>query len=451
MENKKSIPENFCSVITDFTKDLSTTFPEYSNLWSKWTNLVDEAESVTLFNYCMTVYPERFFDILYQNADIFKKDCEINTCFLPNVDFKILFHCDNISETTKKTMWKYLQLVLFTVINNVKDKSTFGDTINMFEGINENDLHEKLKETMSGITDFFKNVAKESDESKSKSKSESESESGFEMPAGFDKMFESFQKNMEKDVGADAEKGTGLPNMENIHEHLKTLFDGKIGSLAKEMAEEISHDFSDLLGDDIENMQNPGEAVKQLMKNPKKIMDLMKTIGGKLDKKMQSGEISRDEIMKEATDMIGKMKDMGGVDQFKEMFQNLSKNMGGMAGMAGMANMAGMAANMAGMGKNMKMDTNALDRMTKQQSTRERLLKKMELKKQQAEQNSLRTTNTPYSLQSTTQPNNFVFKLDNENAQEKTYIHPDILAEMEKEALPKTSGQTKNKKKKSKK
>jgi len=252
---------------------------------------------------------------------------------------------------------------------------------------------------------------------------------------------------MEKgaDEGANAENSTdstNLPNMENIHEHLKTLFDGKIGSLAKEMAEEISHDFSDLLGDDIENMQNPGEAVKLLMKNPKKIMDLMKTIGGKLDKKMQSGEISRDEIMKEATDMIGKMKDMGGVDQFKEMFQNLSKNMGGMAGMAGMA---------ANMGKNMKMDTNALDRMTKQQSTRERLLKKMELKKQQAEQNSLRNTGAAYSLQSTTQPNNFVFKLDNENAQEKTYIHPDILAEMEKEALPKTPNQTKNKKKKSKK
>jgi hypothetical protein len=99
------------------------------------------------------------------------------------------------------------------------------------------------------------------------------------------------------------------------------------------------------------------------MKDPSKMMNLMKTVGSKLDNKMKSGEISREELMKEASEMMDKMTDMGGGDQFNDMFKNLAKNMGSM-------------------GKNMKVDTNALDRMTKMMSTKERLRAKAEQKKQ---------------------------------------------------------------------
>jgi hypothetical protein len=149
---------------------------------------------------------------------------------------------------------------------------------------------------------------------------------------------------------------------------------------------------------------------------------------------MKSGEISRDEIMKEASELFGKMKDMGGTDQFTEMFKNLTKSMGGM-------------------GKNMRMDTNALDRMTKQQATRERMLKKLQARKESAAlENQMRAQPAPpvaYSLQQNQQTNNLVFRLDGEAAQEKTYIHPDLLSDMEKDE--KESKEGKNKKKKNKK
>ena len=76
MDTETKIPDNFRSVITDFTKDLSITFPEYSSLWSKWSTPTDftEEEVKTVFEHCMGVFPERFFDILYQNEDIFKPD-----------------------------------------------------------------------------------------------------------------------------------------------------------------------------------------------------------------------------------------------------------------------------------------------------------------------------------------------------------------------------------------
>lgn len=428
METSK-IPDNFNNVIIDFTKDLSLTYPEYSFLWSKWmVDKLEEEELKNLFEYCLSVYPERFFDILYQNNDIFDEKSETNTSFLPNVDFKLLINCEGVSENTKKTIWKYLQLILFTVVGGVKDKTTFGETMNMFDGIDETELNEKLKETMSGISEFFSNMTENMDDVNNNSNNEDE----FKMP-NMEKVFENMNNNEE--FKNTFNKMDGLPDMENMQEHLKSLFDGKIGSLAKDMAEEISDEFQDILGTDGEDVKDTSDVIKKMMKNPKKIMDLMKKISGKLDTKMQNGEISRDEIMKEASELFGKMKDMGGTEQFTELFKNMAKNMGGM-------------------GKNMRMDTNALNRMTKQQATKERLLKKLEAKRKVVLENQMRLQTQPinYSLQQGEQPNNLVFKLDGMESQEKSYIHPDILAEMEKEDKKETTEpKKKNKKKKGKK
>jgi hypothetical protein len=396
------IPSNFRSVITDFTADLTLTFPEYAVQWGQWTESagMPEEEVRNLFEYCLKVFPERFFDILYQNEDIFKVDSAVNVVFLPDIDFKTLFCCDGVSESTKKTMWKYLQLILFSVIGGIKDKSTFGESMNLFNGIDEGELQSKLKETMENLTQFFTNSMDEMEEGEKQSEKRSEKRSESEDEKQDEKNpFEKFLAGMPS--GAKME---GMPNLENLQDHLKTLFNGKIGSLARELAEEISGDFSDIMDGEA---TSTNDVLKSLMKNPKKIMDLMKKVGTKLDKKMSEGDISREELMKEASDMLSKMKDMGGTEQFNEMFKNLAKNMGGM-------------------GKNAKLDTNALTRMTKQNATRERLLKKLEEKKHtqvQGQQN--------YLIQETVQPGNYVFKMPDAGEQEKSYIHPDLLAEME--------------------
>lgn len=114
---------------------------------------------------------------------------------------------------------------------------------------------------------------------------------------------------------------------------------------------------------------------------------------------------------------------------------------------------------MGGLGKGAKVDTkamaNTMERMNQQQATRERLKKKMEMKQQQklAEalkaqqdqfqreqlQNEMRAA---YSLQpNVNNPNNMVFRLEGAEAQEKSFIHPDLLAEMEagKAGKPKVS------------
>ena len=412
------IPTNFVTVINDFTNDLSTTFPEYSDKWNHLTGTIDDSTRDEIYKHCITVYPERFFDILYQNADIFSDKQEVNVNFLPNVDFKILYNSEGVTDSIRKTIWKYLQLVLFTVIGSVKDKSTFGDSMNMFEGIDEKDLQEKLGETMEGLTDFFKDMGK-NESSESEGSSEQEQSMPFNM--------------------------NGMPNMENMQEHLHTLFNGKIGSLAKEMAEEISGDFTDLLGDNAENA-SPQDVMKKLMKNPTKIMGLMKSVTGKLDAKMKSGEISREEIMKEAGDLLGKMKESTGGAEMSEMFAKMAKSMGGM-------------------GKNMRMDTNAIDRMVKSSKLKEDMFKRQDNKKakmlEKAKQEAILLQQridaqekliAKYSLEQK-DGNNMVFKFDGETQQERSFIHPDLLKELEADDTSKSNKPkpTKKKKKKGKK
>ena len=60
---------------------------------------------------------------MYQN-EIFNPESDSNTLFLPNVDFKILFNSEGVSEQTKQTIWKYLQVILFAVIGDVKNQES---------------------------------------------------------------------------------------------------------------------------------------------------------------------------------------------------------------------------------------------------------------------------------------------------------------------------------------
>ena len=372
------VPAKFQTIIRDFAKDLTTTFPEYSILWNKWiAEDIPEKDIERLFKYCTEVYPERFFDILYQNDDMFKEDSEVNTRFLPAVEFRLLYNCAGVTETTRSAIWKYLQLILMNVLNSVRDKAAFGDAADIFEGVDEIALQDKLNKTLEEIGSFFRNLGEEGGSPDSASenvpnmedfmKNFANDESGMpnmkDFAAGMPDMkhFKEAFENMSKESG---DQDGSVPNANDLHEHLKGLFDGKIGSLAKELAEEISHDVEHLFADENGAGINPndakstGDLINQIIKNPKKVMTLMKTISGKLQQKMKSGEISEEEIMKEAGDLMGKMKGMKGMGPMNDMFKNLAKGMGGKGGI----------------------NIGALQRMQKQMATKERMRTKMEEK-----------------------------------------------------------------------
>ena len=352
-------PEKFAPIMMDFVKDLKHTFPEYASIMWVYGEDTTEAGWNDLYKYCLDVYPERFFDILYKNDQIFKEDNFDNTLFLPNLDFKLLYFCNGVTTTTQESIWKYLQLVLFTIIGSVKDKSEFGKSMNMFEGVDETELQEKMTEALSDLGLFFQKMQDDGDS---------------------DYVF----SDNRGDTTDETETGGGeMPNPEDLHNHLKGLFGGKLGSLAKELMEELTDDIKQTLGldvDDIDPNSKPMDIFKKLMRQPDKFMKLVQKIQGKFQEKMSSGELSQEEMMKEAGDMLQKMKEMGGDSkQMHEMFQNMAKTMGGN-------------------GKNMKMDTGKFDRMMKAQSTRESMRANLEKRKSEEAKYSLEKSQTADNL-----------------------------------------------------
>jgi len=239
--------EKFKQIFGDFKKDLLISFPELCDKL--------EIDVVAAYTHCYEMYPKIFFQLLYENDTLFKEPCFL----LPNVDFTILMTDPTLTEKSKQTIWKYLQLILFSVVENLNTNESFGDSSKIFEAVKEEDLHKKIAETMGGMKDFFKDIS-------------------------------------------DASGDTFDPN--DLKSHLDGLMNGKIGNLAKEIAEEATA-----------SMGNQEEFMENIMKNPKKILSLVKDIGSKLEDKLKKGDVKQSELLEEATEIMDKIKDIPGLKQ----------------------------------------------------------------------------------------------------------------------------------------
>ena len=154
-----------------------------------------------------------------------------------------------------------------------------------------------------------------------------------------------------------------MPDASSIHEHLTGILNGKIGKLAKEIAEETAAD----LNLDMENETSMKGVFQQLLKNPGKLSGIIKTVGSKLDSKLKSGELKESEIMQEASELMAKMKSMPGMNNLAGMLSKMGMNMpGGGGGGGGKVNFGAMQSQ--------------LNRNMKQAQLRERLLKKVQEK-----------------------------------------------------------------------
>jgi hypothetical protein len=277
--------QSFKKIVFDMMNDLMTTFPELEKslnddlmtLW-KYGNTSDSnvnASTINIIQYCEQVFPKRFFDILYQNEDMFAND-DYDLHFLPGIDYKLLWK-ENLTEHTRETIWKYLQLILFSTVSNVSDNVSFGDTANLFKAIDEEDFKIKLEETMENMKTMFSNID----------------------PSG--------------------EKLDDLPSAESVHDHISSMMEGKLGALAKEIAEETASD----LNLDITDSSNVNDVFVKLLKDPSKLMKMVKNVGTKLDAKIKSGDIKESELLEEASEMMKKMKEMPGMENIQSILNKM--------------------------------------------------------------------------------------------------------------------------------
>jgi len=325
-KDEVKIPDEFSKVIKDLIRDIKVTFPEVCPLISKWWkdvsefSYIDNEEERTkafeesqqagikfLFTFCQKKFPPRFFEILYQNEEMFKQDSDIDTEFLPHIHFKNLWQFD-ITQKTRDTIWKYLQLILFSIVGSLENREAFGDSAKLFEAINGDDFKNKLEETLSQMQGLFD------------SQPSSENTNDSSIPEG-------------------------MPNADDIHEHINGMLDGQLGKLAKEIAEETAAS----LNIDMENVTDMKDVFSNLVKNPTKLMGLVKNVGDKLDSRIKSGEIKESELISEATDIMNKMKGMPGMDNIQSMLSKM-----GIPGLGGKGAKMNMGAMEAQMNKNLK-------------------------------------------------------------------------------------------------
>lgn len=315
MSEKSNINQELLQILKEFVKDLNRTFSDKMN--SEYYNNFDD-NLVNAYEFCKETYPKHFFDILYQNEEIFNEKIEL----LPNIYFNELWQ-EDISDTTKATIWKYLQLILFSIIGELKSDESFGDTAKLFEAINQEEFKQKIEDTIGDMENLFKQNL---DEDKP------------DISGGFPNIH-------------------NLPNAEELHEHISGMMEGKLGCLAKEIAEETANE----LNIDAENAESVNDVFKHLFKNPGRLMNLVKSVGSKLDHKIKSGDIKESELLEEASNLVNKMKNMPGMNNLEGMLSKMG---------------------LPGMGKGGKVDMNAFNRNMQQNlraaKTRDRMRSKLE-------------------------------------------------------------------------
>jgi hypothetical protein len=307
---KNIIPTEFNKIIKDLSNDLSVTFPEYAPFIEKWwQNSKYENPVQYLYEFCLKKMPPRFFDILYKNTDMFSESSDVDTEFLPNIHFRNLWQCD-ISDNTRETIWRYLQLILFAIVGTMDNSDAFGETIKMFKSVEENDLKNTLEETMGKMYEFFEN---------NKTATSGEGEDG------------DCEDNDNADDNDEGINMKNFPSAENLHDHINGMLTGKLGELAMEIAQETASDLNLGADGDLNADSNVKDVFQKLMKNPTKLMSLVKNVGSKLDEKIKSGSIKESELMSEASDIINRMKDMPGMGDIQSMLKKMgmSKGMGG--------------------------------------------------------------------------------------------------------------------------
>jgi len=213
------------TIYNDLKRNLILTFPEL-------TDTLNQLGDDTVYEYCLSVFPNHFFDILYEKMSLF----DDTVYLLPNIDFSLLMKDEKLSDKSRNTLWKYLQLILFYVVEKNNPM--------------ENSAHEKMEETM----EHMKNMFQQNDLSNT-----------------IHSMFGDLSNNP---MFGDLSNNPMFGDLSN--NPMDKMMNGKIGEIAKEIAQETANDFG-----------NPEDFMNSIMKDPSKMMGLVKNVGSKLEGKLK--------------------------------------------------------------------------------------------------------------------------------------------------------------------
>lgn len=270
--------EKFNQTTLEFIGDLKSVYPTMENSLNSFLEIYTcENGNRAYMNYFLENVSPNVDLIVSKNIELFdKKD------ILDGINIKFIF-VESESEPNREVVWKYVEALYLYAQAYLK----------LYK---ENGIEDEMKKYMETM--------------------------GFNQE-NFNKILENLQKQAENTSNqpnsSSAEKPVVPPEMEKIAD---SLFGGMIGNLAKEIASEINP--SELQID-----PNNPEALLQNLFSPDKgnLMSLVQNISGKLQTKLDNGQLNQQELFNEANSIMSNLQNMPGMSN---MMNNMTS--GGMPG-----------------------------------------------------------------------------------------------------------------------
>jgi hypothetical protein len=346
--------EKFNNCLVEFLKVISSNYPNQKDNINKVYEYENDEEKINLRLKDVETHLDSFLkncngkgdDISSKNEIIFGKD----NILLDGINFYEIWNDEKLDDKQRENIWKYLHSLY----------------LHAYEYHSEKDIRTLLKE--------LKKL------SKSKEEDLTEEERTFLNIIECLTIEKKVEKNKDKDndESDDDNESSGF-NINDIKDTFETmqneLFEGQIGTLAKEIADEI--DINKL------KLDNPMSILKSVVNgsfdennDESGVSSLVKNISNKVQSKLATGELDENKLYEEAKTVINKFSKLTG--------QGKGKGKGGNP----MATMLNKMMKKAETGENMNEDE--LMNMAKSMlpknmlgamSTRDRLKKKLEEKK----------------------------------------------------------------------
>jgi len=276
-----SLSSDFQKILKDFCTDITLTFPEYTAIVEKLFREMDENQQDVHDNiqkHCALLTELHKEAILNEDESSIIGSQKM-TDFIPGIPFQYLWNCKGVKETTKTTMWRYLQMLLLFFH---RDDIIFQDT--------NTTILEKLEahfQTLQSKQICDKQKGDNDDNDDNDDDDDDDSENNM--------MFDN-EKTMEK------------------------LLSGKLGSFVKEIAASSAECF----GTDLEQSKSPQEAFQKMMADPSKIFNVAKDISAKMQSKLKDGDLEHSELLNEASNIMKVMKGIPGLENMEEMVKKFA-------------------------------------------------------------------------------------------------------------------------------
>lgn len=299
-------------------EELCNTFPEFKHKIEYWANLPTDADewTSTVIPHCIREFPPMFFEIVFRSDGLFDpvtetKDLKQPLHVLPGIDFRELYHAEQVGEDIQESIWDYMHAILFEIIPLVQDKTQFGDAAQLFESMPDGEIQERIQRAFEnnpflqkehGANEAAAEHAAEAAETKDNDAAETK----------------------DNDAAETKDKDAAEDRAGKFKQTLEKLMGSKLGQLSQTLLDELKPELKEMFPD-IDMETQGSEALKRLIKTPTKMLKLVYMAKQKMEAKINRGEINKEELME---DMAEIMKDK----HLKKEMEDMMKNMGGAGG-----------------------------------------------------------------------------------------------------------------------